>query len=425
MKKYFVLTSVLALAACGGGSGGGRNDAPGAITTPTDTLTAEQRAAAIASNSQITDMNSFVVVGGTNPTINPNARAATTGVQQSDGGVRYDLSDVEFKTASMLMNTDVDDNAVIKFQIQDGEINGINLSLEGTGAAGMSSEGETIKLQIDANRIDDTNIFAGTGNYQAGEEIESLDADATDFGLLYSSKAKDNNQNLHYADWGVIQWGDIGNYDTSNYFAGGYDVKRTDTNTNGNIDYTKMNQLAQNSNNEKLTFSGVADGVVRIGDMSDDAEFNYTEGVNKLTLSADATLEFASGESTLTANFDNWYDVSATMDNTGKLTNLEFTNGDKVDSNDTPIIADGFKWYRNGDSLDEHTAEQTRNEPITDPNFVCLSGNCSITVVRDGFVEYYGDNGNPAEAVGVIRYGDSINPEGAMRFDMGFGAKRD
>ena len=149
MKKYFILTSILALAACAGGSGGGGNGAPGAITTPTDTLTAEQRAAAIASNSQITDMNSFVVVGGTNPTINPNARAATTGVWQSDGGVRYDLSDVEFKTASMLMNTDVDDNAVIKFQIQDGEINGINLSLEGTGAAGMSSEGETIKLQID------------------------------------------------------------------------------------------------------------------------------------------------------------------------------------------------------------------------------------------------------------------------------------
>ena len=37
----------------------------------------------------------------------------------------------------------------------------------------------------------------------------------------------------------------------------------------------------------------------------------------------------------------------------------------------------------------------------------------------------YGDDGNPAEAVGVIRYGDSLNPSGAMRFDMGFGATRD
>lgn len=51
MKKYFVLTSVLALAACGGGSGGGGNGAPGAITTPT---TFTDRVA--TSNSVITNM---------------------------------------------------------------------------------------------------------------------------------------------------------------------------------------------------------------------------------------------------------------------------------------------------------------------------------------------------------------------------------
>ena len=422
MKKIAILTSILALAACGGGSGSGGsgNGAPGAITTPTDTLTAEQRAAAIASNSQITDMNSFIVIGGTNPTINPNARAATTGVQQSDGGVRYDLSDVEFKTASMLMNTGVDDNAVIKFQIQDGEINGINLSLEGVGP-----EEELINLQIDANRRDDPDnpgVFAGTGSFQAGDEIESLDADATDFGLLYSSKAKDNNQDLHYADWGVVQWGDIGNYDTSNYFAGGYDVKRTDKNN-----YEHMNELAQNADDGKLVFSGHADGVVRIGDMSDDAEVNYTEGVNKLTLSSDATLEFASGTSTLTANFDNWYDVSATMDNTGKLTNLVFENGDKEDFI-TPGEND-FKWH----------GENTYTAQTTGTNYEMPYGliGDGRTIVRDGFVEYYGDNGNPAEAVGVIRYGDSNGTSlkgsfetsdarsDCMRFDMGFGAKRD
>ena len=45
--------------------------------------------------------------------------------------------------------------------------------------------------------------------------------------------------------------------------------------------------------------------------------------------------------------------------------------------------------------------------------------------IRDGFVEYYGDNGNPAEAVGVIRYGDTFkHAGGAMRFDMGFGGTR-
>ena len=52
MKKLTILTSVLALAACGGGSGGGGNGAPGAITTPTGTLT--DRVA--ESNSVITNM---------------------------------------------------------------------------------------------------------------------------------------------------------------------------------------------------------------------------------------------------------------------------------------------------------------------------------------------------------------------------------
>ena len=419
MRNCFVLISSLVLAACAGGSGGGNSAGVGnggmTGNIPTDILTPEQRAAAIASNSQITDMNSFVVIGGTNPTINPNARAATTGIQQSDGGVRYDLSDVEFKTASMLMNTGVDDNAIIKFQIQDGKVNGINLSLEGVG-----TEDDLIRLHMDADRRDDFGIFAGTGSYQAGDEVVSLDADTTDFGLLYSSKAKDNDQELHYADWGVIQWGEIGEYDSSHYFAGGYDVKRTDTNANGNADYSHMNELAQNANENKLTFTGVADGIVRVGSMSDDEEINYTEGVNKLTLSTNATLEFAEGVSTLTANFDNWYDVSATMDNTGKLNTLNFTNGDKVDNDDNPIIANSFKWQREDEYLNEHEAEVTRNI-ILDPE----NPDHTDTVVRDGFVEYYGDDGNPAEAVGVIRYGDSLHESGAMRFDMGFGAKRD
>ena len=408
MKKFAILTSVLALTACGGGSGGG---------APNDVLTPEQRAAAIASNSRITNMDSFIVVGGSNPTVNSNARAATTGVQQSDGGIRYDLRDVEFKTASMAMNTGVDDRAVIMFETKDGKIDKVKITLKG-----IDDVGSDIDMKIIGERRGDTNVFAdGVFSFKENGIEQAQTLPNEDFGLLYSSKAKDNNQHLHYADWGVVQWGDVGNWDTSNYFAGGYDVKRTDKDN-----YAHMNELARNAIGEKLIFSGRADGVVRIGDMSDDTDPLYIEGVNKLSLSTNATLEFAAGKSTLTANFDNWYDVKATMDNTGNLTNLVFANGDKVDNNHNPIIADTFKWSRDGSSFNEYTAEATKDVPIIDPHFVCPSGNyCTDSIIRDGFVEYYGDNGNPAEAVGVIRYGDTFkHAGGAMRFDMGFGGTR-
>ena len=193
MKKFAILTSVLTLTACGGGAGGGENT-PSAIVAPTDILTQEQRAAAIASNSQITNMDSFIVVGGSNPTINSNARAATTGIQQSDGGIRYDLQDVEFKTASMAMNTGVDDRAIIRFETKDGKIDKVKITLEG-----IDDVGSDIDMNIVGERRGDTNVFAdGLLSFKENGIEQAQNLPNEDFGLLYSSKAKDNNQNLHY-----------------------------------------------------------------------------------------------------------------------------------------------------------------------------------------------------------------------------------
>lgn len=324
-----------------------------------------------------------------------------------------DLANASFKTSSMLLNTGVDDGAIITFETEeDGRIKKITMSLEG-----VTDEDEEIDMKIDAARRGDTNVFADGSISFKVDGVENVDNN-DDFGLLYESGGKKYKTGLRYADFGVIQWGDAGNYDTSNYFAGGYDAKRTDMDANGNIDYTRMNQLAHNAVNEKLIFSGVADGTVRIGSMSDDSDVLYTDN-NKLDLSTTATLEFSNGVSILTANFDRWYDVTATMDNTGKLSDLRFTNGNKqgfYHSDDYD-----FKWQRDDVSLDSHVAEATRNIDLSSPG----DPDHTETVVRDGFVQYYGDNGNPTEAVGVIKYGDSLHESGAMRFDMGFGVKMD
>lgn len=324
-----------------------------------------------------------------------------------------DLENASFKTASMLLNTGVDDSAIITFETEkDGRIRKITMSLEG-----VTSEDEEIDMEIDATRRGDTNVFAdGTLSFKVDGEEQNVDNN-DDFGLLYESGGKKYKTGLRYADFGVIQWGDTSNYDTSNYFAGGYDAKRTDTDVNGDVNYAKMNQLAQSAVNEKLTFTGVADGTVRIGGMSDDSDILYSNN-NKLDLSTVATLEFSNGTSVLKANFDKWYDVTATMDDTGKLSDLRFANGNKqgfYHSDDYD-----FKWQRDGNHLDSHIAETTRDIDLSDPEHP----DRTETVVRDGFVQYYGDNGNPSEAVGVVKYGDSLHESGAMRFDMGFGVKR-
>ena len=163
MKKFAILTSILALTACGGGSsnhGGGTAIAPGDIVTPSDTLTAEQRAAAIASNKEITGMESFIVVGGSNPTVNPNARTAA--VKQPDGGTRYDLSNVRMHTTTLTEDfVNPDDGADILFTTKDGKV----VQLQIVGPEQFGKDG------LIGNRVNDTEIFSGTGIFTGEDEV--------------------------------------------------------------------------------------------------------------------------------------------------------------------------------------------------------------------------------------------------------------
>ena len=99
MKKYLIFTSVLTLAACGGGSGGGGVDT---------------RSAVIDSNAKITGMKSFVVVGGDNPTVNTNARVSTS---LANGAMQYDLDNVVFQSADKEFSTEPDEDFVVRFKI--------------------------------------------------------------------------------------------------------------------------------------------------------------------------------------------------------------------------------------------------------------------------------------------------------------------
>lgn len=90
MKKYAVLTSVLALAACGGGGGGSHSGTPGEIR-PTITVEGFSAGTTVnANNTQLTNMSSYTVDYGTSE--NATKQAMVNYVQNHLGSSRGLLS---------------------------------------------------------------------------------------------------------------------------------------------------------------------------------------------------------------------------------------------------------------------------------------------------------------------------------------------
>jgi hypothetical protein len=444
MKKLAILTSILVLTACGGGSGGGHN-VPGEVIAPMDSLSAEQRAAAIASNAEITGMNSFVIVGGNNPTVNTNARNAHGGTKLHDGGVRYDLSNVNLRTTTF--NDDYinpDDGAKIVFHIKNGEI--VKLGLVGPEVFGEKG--------LVGSRNKKTELFDGTATlsfknevyekWDNGEEHQVFDKDGNpvyeivtetvDFGLTYQGFGNDfaKNEKLQYADFGQLIISDTEG-ESKEYFAGGYRVKKI------NLDDAKV-EIAK-----EMNFTGIADARVsgkeykRVLENGNSIEQDIPKSMNLRDNAAQLTLA-TDGTSKLNANFSNWYDVSVDFDKSGKVAGIVFDN--PADGVDKDLLFSTWDKDENGGYKTDINYHQTH--VAKKQQYIANSDTLDDTnVIRNGFVEYYGDNDSPAEAVGTLKYAESggsaymdhfVGQDGTTRdifkhkeimFNMGFGVKRD
>lgn len=439
-----LLTSILALAACGGGSGSGGHTGPDEITTPSDPLSAEQRAAAIESNKNVTGMNSFVVIGGKNPTLNQNARSAVSGVVLSDGGVRYDLSNVNLHTTTFMDDyINPDDGAKIVFHIKNGEITKL-------GLVGPEQFGEN---GIVGNRNDKTELFSGTGTvtfknevyeqWDNGETHQVFDKDGNpvyeivteevDFGLTYQGFGDDfsNNEKLNYADFGQLIISDEEG-DSKEYFAGGYRVKKI------NLDDAKV-KIAK-----EMNFTGIADARVsgkeykRVLENGNSIEQDIPKSIDMRDNAAQLTLA-TDGTAKLNANFSNWYDVSVDFDDSGNVSGIIFDN--PADGVDKDLLFSTWDKDENGSysDINYHQTHEGKEQ-----QYIANSDTLDNTnVIRNGFVEYYGDDNTPAEAVGTLKYAESggsayldhfVGEDGTERdifkhkeimFKMGFGVKRD
>lgn len=136
MKKYAILTSVLALAACGGGGHGG-----GGIVAP-DTLSGRISDAAAGSNQAVTKMKSQVIVSDKTSVDLSRSATATVGDVTFTS---YDLSDVKLYAA----DAEHTSNGYLKIGMDDnGRIDNVKLVVGGgeAEAAPVARMGETAKF---------------------------------------------------------------------------------------------------------------------------------------------------------------------------------------------------------------------------------------------------------------------------------------
>lgn len=311
------------------------------------------------------------------------------------------LKDVMFKTTAAGRITR------LKFNVDE---NGKIISMEYPDAQEIMDEAagnENDYTEITIGpipRIPNTNIFVETVDYE-GQTLA--------FPRKYISYARELG--LKYSDFGILESdlsaadGDWGiSFDP---FAGGYETKKIDAN--------RMTELAQNG---EIIFNGLArGGVTYFGcDGPCNGENHYEPSIEGGLRDDNAKLVFsADGKQTLSANFDNWYNIQA-------IHNSDGTNQFKI------IGGDG--------------GNDERFHLKTDPSAPLLSDNGTIT--NDGvtyermnmFVEYYGDKNKPSETVGIVDYHFTPNikeipnevgggthwepdPNGNVNVFIGFGGK--
>ncbi len=460
MKKIAVLTSVLALAACGGGSGGG---APGAIVTPNEFQSVR------SSNSVITGMLSvdnenirtdyvkkalgddyyYDLSGGT---INPSRSAVIRSGANAGGGKNIcksekDCNDLAFNNMKdwLIENIDsLDENNIensadlrnalilagfkdnlpgnwddikdwffdnkdaIKQQAQDiydqlGEHEEFNLedvvfTMSSASLGDEKGGKDELTFYVENGQI--TGVDFKT--YAPNEQGELVKADE---GAFFAKRNDHKNEFfIHQKRQGEILEGNV----AIETYGRDIGLKYSDFGAfvgviNG--DATNEGFAGGYTTKEVKDISKISGEMNFVGSVVGTVQPKSGDG-DGLPLDGVATLNFNNDTEILSLVFDNWYDVK--IEKTGDQGDIHFTNGDVI-TNDEYKFAAG-------------------NELKTD-NF--LNGNYEGKVVEDGVahygkidINYYGNNDKPVEATGILQYVEKRPTGDGVRANMAFGVAK-
>ena len=315
MKKLTILTSVLALAACGGGSGGGSSIAPRATVTPMDLGSQYSK---VACNSDRSECRGVTVDSNGNTTLSEArfaskrlARAATTHGNIAVGNEQWDL----FYADDIDMNITYSPGRLAKqtFIVDDnGNITGLKWSedeevadfVPGVVLSGMKYIGDN-KFSLKSGKDDGTLEFENYG-----------DLNFANFGVV---KIRD----MKWWNAEENKWHDVGEGNMDIPFAGGYNV-------------LKQNPT-EDLSGQTITYTGTARGMVEYaGTKTSDPAQDYLNIIaNNATLTLDTT--GANAKETFAGNFvktedqsKQWYTITATKDN--GVVNYVFTGENQTGS---------------------------------------------------------------------------------------------
>lgn len=386
MKKYIPLISVLALAACA--SGGSGPDDRFRVASSSKYVYASD--AAVKSNQELTSMASEVVIcNGTCPThldritgTPSHARVSTT----QQGGTEltvYDLSDVTFTIADEDFTPGEES---FTFVVDDTENNGARGKIIGIDMGfGEEDSFPVADKNPILTRKGDNTVFDGYVN----DPDDSLDQDKwKPAKYTYESLGKNR---LRFSDFGTlrVERTDGDGKTWTPVFIGGYDEAKK-------IDPTSVSP-------QTLNFVGTASGsvVAILNGQGSGTSIDLNDNNAKLTLTVDNNNAVSSE---MTAKFNNWYDVAYAE--TGASKNIVLSN------------------YQGTDDYKMLTA---------------ADGDGKVTIQDTGIksdIRYFGDNGTPSEAVGIIQvrdcgggtctndYGTSESPNPEVRMNVGFGVTK-
>lgn len=432
MKKYFVLTSVLALCACGGG-GGGSN--PGVPQQP-DGPRAATLLGAANQNSEITSMASAVIVKNDGSYSSTARSAAAPDTTIFNGYTVYKLNNVDFKLIE-------DQDSAFNFDINaDGRITSVTTKLGGQEGSADRDSTETGKFNgrifqfVDGDReiitiTDDGNMTQArldevVENARTSGKITDAQAASGKWNHLIQKwrfEHSNPSDGLTYSDFGYMVTQNVTKEKDITINSNGTIVPTsTSTNTNeGRLIFAGGYDIPNNPTNG-MTFTGKAVGIVTSSVLNDTSSlvdssrttYGHTDVDAMAALeTSQAHLVFNEGNEVLTLPFGSsgtatdvesgnpvdWYDVTVTK--AGNSTTFAFDAGDRT----IPTR------FRTDDTSAENTTINKRNAAMG----------------------YYGV-GTPVEATGAVEYmttkdlspSDAINRDvREFHFQAGYGLKKD